>query len=527
MTMDTRPEPPPFGMDRKPPPHDIDVEQALLGTMLRDNEKIDVAAAELEAAHFYDPLHARIFDMLIQLRAEGSQVNARTLHAIMRHDPGVLDTGGEAYFDALRSAAPASPLVPEYAEILKELHQRREIILIGEDLAAAGHLPATEGKAKDFSADATDRLLVIGAATKKPILSATEIAMERAKELEAIRRGDPVPAVMTGLDKVDKETGGFRGSDLIIIGGKSGMGKSALMGSISRNTAAGDQDKGGREPVPTIVFSLEMTREQWVDRMSTDQDYNHALAEGIDPLWYSKLRNGRVTDKELERFYLAARQLPPRELLEIHDDDDLTVAQIAARSRAFAAKFARKPDGTHRLGIIIVDYLQIISPPDWREANRERQVAAIARGLKSMAKRIGWPVVVGSQLNEDDKGRSKDEKRPQLGDARESKAIGQEADMFFSPYRTAFYVENRKPLDAVQGDPAYLAWAAELKTVRHKMELLTLKNRHGRRQDYDLWCDMAASAVRDERPWRKQTASEPDLLEPLNDLDNRAPPVGG
>lgn len=495
-------------------PYDIDVEQALLGSLLRDNSLIDVAAAEMDPEHFYDPLHARVFETIVQLRAEG-KVNAATLASVMRQDPGVIETGGFAYFEALRGAAPAIPAIVEYAGILKELALRREIITIGQDMVDQARLPPAEILAKQVSADATDRLLEIGTMGKKPILAASDIAMESVREIEDAKHGKPIPVVKTGLRKLDREIGGLRGGDLVLIGGKSGMGKSALMGTVSRNTSAGHRNHDpvtdmdvDVPPVPTIVFSKEMVRRQWVERMVCDADYDEAIAGGLQSLWYSKVRNHQLTDDEFARFILASQGLPPREFLEIHDDDDLTVAQIAARVRAFAAKFARNPDGTTRLGIVIVDYLQIIQPPDWREANRERQVAAIARGLKSLAKRIGWPVLVGSQMNENDAARSKEEKRPQLSDARESKAIGQEADLFFAPFRPAYFVENRKPTEAAAGSPEWVAWKADLKAVANRMDLLTLKNRHGRRFDLELFCDMGASAIRDSKPPRLREPHE-------------------
>lgn len=484
-------------------PWDIDVEQALLGALLKDNRRIDLVAADLESRHFYDPLHQRLYDMIVYLQTEGD-VTPLILHSVMKADAGVVETGGIAYFDALAAACPAIPDVVYYSKILRDLAFRRDLIRIGEELAIAALEPPVDSPAQAIADFATEALLQAGADTSKPVLTPYEIAMETVRELEATRGGKPPPGVLTGLDKLDREIGCLRGGDLITVLAKSGMGKSAMMGALALNMA--------RAGVPVIFFSLEMTRNQLVERMVCDLDFDTAEKA----MWYSRVRNHRLSDEEFSRFVLGGQRL--KELpLEICDEDGLTMAQISARARAFVAKWGKHADGTPRLGAIIGDYLQIVEPADARE-NRERQVARICRGAKSLAKRTGWPNIWGSQMNERDESRSGDERRPRASDARESKAIMNESDLMLSPYRPAVAVENRKPLEAQHGDSAHLAWAAELKAVRNRFELLALKNRHGRRFDLELWCDMGASAIRDEAPYRAKDAPEQaaqDLLENL------------
>jgi replicative DNA helicase len=467
-------------------PYDIEIEQAVLGSLLVDNSIIDVIATDLEHFHFYDPLHARIYDMMLVLILEGN-VTPLVLHAVMKADPGLQEVGGYTYLADLAQSAPAMPNILDYARILVELATRRGLIRIGEDLVNAAYEQPHEMPAKRISEQTTEALLNLGRATAKPIMSAYDIAMESLKEVEAVAIGKPVPMVKTGLRKLDEEIGGLRGGDMIVIAGKSGMGKTALLGSVCLNTA--------RAEIPTIVFSLEMMRRQWVERMVCDLDFDTATK----PLWYSRVRNARINNEEIFRFGNAMQALHGLPF-EIHDEDDLTIQQITARARAFASK--------HRgqLGIVAIDYLQIVSATDPRGQNREQVVASIARGVKSLAKRLGWPVMVGSQMNENDMARGKEEKRPQLADLRESKAIGNEADLVLSPSRPAYFVENRKPTDALPGDPAWLAWKGELAACANRMELLALKNRHGRRFDLELYCDMGASAIRDEAPYRPTLA---------------------
>lgn len=488
-------------------PYDIEVEQSMLGSLLRNNKLIDIAAADLDGHHFYDPLHGRIYDMIVHLQTEG-EVTPVILHSVMKSDPGIIETGGLEYLKGLFLAAPYQPPVRQYVAILLELSYRRELIAIAEDIRVSAYeSPQFDMTAQKVADTATEALLQAGRAVAEPAITAYDSAMESLKECERIARGEGVAMVKTGMEKVDDELGGLRGGDFIVILGKSGMGKSALMGGISRNTAFAG--------VPTLVFTLEMRRAQWVERMVCDIDYDDAMAEGQRAMWYSRVRNGKINEAEFARFYLASSKLQGLPL-EIIEADDLTVQQIQARARAFKAKWGKNSDGSERVGIVIVDYVQIIEPTDPRD-NRERQVAKIARGLKSLGKRLNWPVVVGSQMNENDEGRAKEEKRPQARDARESKAIMNEADIMLSPFRPAYFVENRKPMDAISGDPVWLAWKADLKAVINRFEILMLKNRHGRRIDFDMHCDMGASAIRDHAPrGHAQVAADQharDLLE--------------
>lgn len=491
-------------MNTREAPVEIDLEQAVLGACLINNRLIDVAAAELEPEQFFDPLHRRLFQMIVHLSTEGA-VTPIILRSVMKIDPGVKEIGPDYFFN-LADAAPAMPDIPSMARLIREAAAKRELMQISEDTLADVLDGEPNATAQSIADRTTDKLLNLGRATAKPLLSPYEIALSSLKRVEDMAMGKPVPLIKTGLSKLDEEIGGLRGGDLVLVPAKSGMGKSALMGTAALNVARGLQDVREdlrRPPVPVIVFSLEMMREQWIERTVCDIDFDTAPK----PMWYSRIRNGRMSSEEISRYGEAMQALHGLPL-EIHDDDDLTIQQIGVRARAFKAKHGNAP-----LGLVVIDYAQIVSPIDPR-APREQQVAATARGAKALAKRLGWTVMLGSQVNEADAGRGKDEKRPQLSDTRESKSLGNEADIALSPFRPAYYVENRKPVEAVPGDAAWLAWKAELSACAHRMELLALKNRHGRRFDLELYCDMGASAIRDAAPYQSRTTpeQEADLL---------------
>lgn len=469
-------------------PYSIDLEQAILGICLRDNAQIDIAAADLTSQDFYDPLHARMFDMLLALMGDGDAVTPLILHSVMKSDPGIIETQGLVYLTSLYQAAPAIPTMRTWIKGMKDLALRRQLLKISQALAESATAPPSEMTARQSAEAATEALLAAGRDTARPILTIREIAAESILEAEGLKQGKSLPIVRTGFEKLDDEIGGLRGGDLCIIMGKSGSGKSALMGGVSRYTA--------QNGIPTIVFSLEMMRRQWIERMVCDLDFDTAAK----PMWYSRVRNGRLSDDEFSRFVLASQQTDGWPF-EIHDDDDLTASQISARARAFAAKHRDK------MGLVVIDYLQIVQPADDKE-NRERQVARIARALKSLGKRLGWPVIAGSQMNESDAQRAKEEKRPQASDARESRGIMNEADLMLAPWRPAYFVERRKPMDTPDDSPAMKAWWGELREVRNKFDLLCLKNRHGRTFDVSLWAEIGSSAVRDQAPMRLRPAEE-------------------
>lgn len=271
----------------------------------------------------------------------------------------------------------------------------------------------------------------------------------------------------------------------------------ALLSGIARNTAAAG--------VPTLVLSLEMVRRQWIERMVCDIDFD----EAEKPMRYGNIRKLKMVGNEFSRFGEIANQLHNWPF-EIRDEDNLTMQQIASVARAFKAKHGGK------IGIVFLDYLQIINPGDARDRSREQTVNSFARGCKSLAKLLNWPVVAGSQMNEGAEHRGADEKRPQASDVRESKGIMNEADVILSPYRLAYFIQNRRPADLLPGDPRMQAYRDELTACLHRMDLLGLKNRHGARFDLELWCDMASNAVRSEQPYRFGNIAQRELSEVVN-----------
>lgn len=487
-------------------PFDIDIEQAALGAMIRDSSLVPQAMAILDADGFFDPLHGRIYATIIAWSQEDRPITSLTLQAELKSDPGIL-TIGEGYFEALRSAAPSTPTVGVWARIIRDLALRRDALAaIAEATDSLTGTPTAISTAlRPIMAVADMAERITAASTFK---TAYEAGLDSIRAAERASAGKPVRAVRTGLTGLDNETGGLQGADFIVVAGRSGMGKSALMGGVSWRAAMAGY--------PVIVFSMEMTRAQWVQRIITDMDFDDEIQA---PIEYRKFRSTGVsatgtglgfTAGEFARIVLANQRLQDIPWLEIHEDDGLTMAQIVARSRAFQAKWKndprirelqQTPEDEYPIGLVISDYLQIVAPHDNR-APREQQVRDIARGHKALAKTLDWPVMAGSQMNEDEKTRGSGHKRPQAGDVRESKSIFHEAVIMLAPYRPAWYVQQEKP-DGGPGDPAWIKWKGDMALVRHKFELLGVKNRMGRPFELDLHCEIGSNSIRDDAPVRR------------------------
>lgn len=468
-------------------PYDIELEQALLGSMLVDNKLIDIVASELDPRHLYDPLHQRLIEMICYLQNEGT-VTPLIVHSIMKADPGLVEVGGHAYLMGLAQAAPALPNVRDYVRIIKELAIRRELIALGEEMVNDAYDSPKDRPAREIADRIANGLIEVGG-TQRAVITPWASALKSLQDIEDMQSGKPVPIIMTGFQSIDDELGGLRGGDFIVVPAHSGMGKSALMAQLSANTALAG--------IPTLVFSYEMTTQQWIDRIVTGIDFLTAPK----PMWYSKVRNGKINTEEFSRYYEAAIRLQTIPLV-VRDEDDLTMQQVTMIARAFKARFPGKT------GIVLIDYIQIVDPGDTRGMSREQVVNKIARACKSLAKQLNWPVVAGSQMNENADNRTKEEKRPQAGDVRESKGIKNEADMMLSPWREAYLLENRKPLGAPLDGADWLKWKADMKLVRYRMDLLTLKNRHGRRPDFELYADMGANGIVDAKPVAQFTSRE-------------------
>jgi replicative DNA helicase len=451
-------------------PYDIDIEQALLGAVLQDNRVLERVSGNLKAEDFYDPLHGRIYETLIGMIERGGVVaTPLTLHATMKADPGVIEVGGQAYFEALRAAAPAIPNVRDYANILRDLGVRRALIRIGEDIVNTAYEAPIEKNSKAQIEEAEKALYAVSETSKygEGALDFHQ-AMQKTVELasRAQARGGQISGVTSGFIEIDRLLGGLQPSDLLILAGRPGMGKTALGTNMAFHAAKQymrDLEANAEYPsgAPVLFFSLEMAAQQLSARILSEQT-------GIE-MW--KIRNGKLTDSEWEKFVLTMQELSQLPLY-IDDTGGISIAQIAARARRLKRE--------KNIGLIIIDYLQLVSGSRVHE-NRVQEVTEVTKGLKTLAKELDIPILAVAQLSRGVDAR--DDKRPVLSDLRESGSIEQDADVVMFVYREEYYLATREP---EAGTPEHAKWAEKLERATNRAEVLVEKHRHGATRSIDL-----------------------------------------
>src|SRR6201994_1380394 len=336
------------------------------------------ASAIIKPDVFYDPLHGRIYETMVQMIERGGVVvTPLTLHATMKADPGVIETGGQAYFDALRAAAPAIPNIKDYADILSDLAIRRSLIRIGEDIVNTAYDAPTEKTSREQIAEAEKALYAV-AETSKYGEGAMDFheALRRTVEIaeRAIARGGRLSGVTSGFTDIDNLLGGLQPSDLLILAGRPGMGKTALGTNMAFHCAKAylqDLESGAEYPrgAPVLFFSLEMAAQQLSARILSEQ----AEIE----VW--KIRNGKFNESEWEKFVLTMQELSSLPLY-IDDTGGISIAQIAARARRLKRE--------KKIGCVIIDHIQLVAGSAKRAENRVQEITEISKNLKVLAKEL-------------------------------------------------------------------------------------------------------------------------------------------
>jgi replicative DNA helicase len=465
----------PFPKQRAIANMECDTEQAVLGACFRRPEMLDEILSICPASEFVHTPHGAIAECIHRARAEGLPVTPLVIATRLTADPTFIEAGGKEYLEAMQGAAPASGIIT-LARTLVDMRLRREAgdaaKITQEALADPGRgimealRPVLE--MADHAAE------VLG---KREAVSITDSANAMLREAQDRAAGRAPLAATTGLSKLDDAIGGLQGGDLIVFAGRPGMGKSALLMTTALRAAM--------QARPVICFSLEMTAPRLLQRIGCDLYYDQNAA---NPLSYSWFRNGTADHEQIAFLGEALRALP--ECLRLVDNGSLTIQEITAMSRAFAARHSS-------MGVVVIDYLQKVTAGDRYRGNRVQEVTEISGAAKALAMRLGWPVVVGAQLNRGVENR--EEKRPNLTDLRESGSIEQDADAVVGLYRPAYYVEKRKPALG-RTDLGWNAWITEYEAEKNRLDLLILKNRNGAEDSISVHCDMRASAIRDERP---------------------------
>ncbi|WP_436399465.1 replicative DNA helicase [Roseobacter sp. S98] len=458
----------PTGVDVQSPetmPHSIEAEQQLLGAILTNNDIYDRVASVIGAKHFYDPVHARIFDIAAARIAKNNLASPVTLKAFMEDDEGLKELGGPAYLARLAGAAVSAFAVRDYAQMIYDLAVRRDLIGLGREISekAARIDVASEPREQIVAAEqALYSLAEQGQVESgfQSFLSAVTDAVNVANA--AYQREGGLAGVSTGLIDMDKKLGGLHRSDLLILAGRPSMGKTSLATNIAFNVAKAYRKGVGPDGVEGAVeggvvgfYSLEMSAEQLAARI---------LSEASE-VPSEQIRRGDMTEEEFRRFVEAAKALEACPLF-IDDTPALPISQLAAR--------ARRLKRTHGLDVLIVDYLQLVRGTG-RSENRVNEISEITMGLKAIAKELDIPVIALSQLSRQVENR--EDKRPQLSDLRESGSIEQDADVVMFVFREEYYVEREKPSDDNLEEMA--KWQERMERLHGRAEVVIGKQRHG------------------------------------------------
>ncbi|WP_394358494.1 replicative DNA helicase [Halocynthiibacter halioticoli] len=453
----------PSQMDAQP--HNIEAEQQLLGAILTNNDTYDRVAAIVNSAHFYEPTHARIFEVAANRIAKNLNASPVTLKAFLEDDEGLKELGGPAYLARLAGAAISSFAAKDYAQIIYDLAIRRELMALGREISDKAAAVDIASEPREQIVEAEQRLYAMaeqgqGESGFQSFLKAVTEAVQVANT--AYERDGDLAGISTGLIDLDKMLGGLHRSDLLILAGRPSMGKTSLATNIAYNIAKSykkgkkaDGSEGAINGGVVGFYSLEMSAEQLATRI---------LSEASE-VPSGQIRNGDMTEEEFRRFVEAAKQLESCPLY-IDDTPALPISQLAAR--------ARRLKRTHGLDALFVDYLQLVRPASAKDS-RVNEVSEITQGLKAIAKELDIPVVALSQLSRTVE--SRDDKRPQLSDLRESGSIEQDADVVMFVFREEYYKEREKPGDHELEKMA--TWQEEMDALHAKAEVIIGKARHG------------------------------------------------
>ncbi len=395
------------------PPHSVEAEQSILGGLMLDNSGWDRIADLVHGGDFYRRDHQLIFEAIGALSEKSVPSDAVTVSEHLEKCSQLDDAGGLAYIASLVRDTPSAANIKAYAEIVRERSMLRELIRVGGEIAGSAH--ANDGRgAADLVDEAERKVFEIaeqGQRAGSGFIGLRKILPGVIDRLDELSHSDgDITGVATGFQKFDDLTAGLHGGELIIIAGRPSMGKTTLAMNIAENAAIACK-------VPTAIFSMEMSAEQLAFRM----------IGSIGRVNQSKLRTGRFSDEDWTRINSAVSIMSEAPIF-IDDTPALSPTEIRARSRRLKRE--------HGLGLIVVDYLQLMGISGTRE-NRATEISEISRSLKALAKELDVPIVALSQLNRGVEQRT--DKRPIMSDLRESGAIEQDADLIAFIYREEVY----------------------------------------------------------------------------------------
>lgn len=441
-------------------PHNLEAEQALLGALLVDNRSLEKISDFLKAEHFFHPAHQRIYTAIAQFIDRGQTASPVTLKGYFEKDIDLKDVGGAGYLADLAASIVSVINVADYGRTVYELHMRRELIGLGEDIVNDAFEQTLEAQATDMIETAESRLFSMAESGVSQggfvtLRDSVMVSIDLAEK--AFKTKGHVTGTTTGLRDLDKQLGGFHPSDLLILAGRPSMGKTALATNIAFNAAKRWAETGGKEGARVGFFSLEMSADQLATRILAD----------CSNISGHNIKRGEIKQEDFRAFVEASQKLAQVPLF-IDDTPALTISAVRTRARRLKRQ--------HGLEMLVVDYLQLLRGTGSRQSseNRVLEVSEVTRGLKAIAKELQIPVLALSQLSRSVEQR--EDKRPMLSDLRESGSIEQDADIVMFVYREEYYLSRAEP---EPGTEKHLAWQEKMSKAHNIGECIVAKARHG------------------------------------------------
>ena len=445
-------------------PQNIEAEQSLIGSVLFDNKVLEDLPTNFATRHFFDPLHASIFDACIFLIDNGRLADPLTLKSYLKQDDLQRDIDIEKYLSELREGVVSLSKAKFYAEEIRNCYVRRSLIRIGDELINKSVNPTLDVTPDQEISNTEEQLYNLAEKDQinsGPLDFKSVLASATNQINEAYNRKGKLSGIDTGFSGLNRQLGGLNKSDLLVLAGRPAMGKTALATNIGFNAAKSSKLEKNES---ILIFSLEMSAEQLAQRILAEQST-------IDS---HKLRSGDLNETEFSKLVSTQNDILNLPFF-IDDTPAISVGQIASR--------ARRLKRTHGLSVIIIDYIQLIQGSKASEAQgRVQEVSNITRGLKSLAKELNVPILALSQLSRAVEQR--EDKRPILADLRESGSIEQDADVVMFVYREEYYLDKSEPTqrdneNQESFNERFLKWQDRRNMAEGKAEIIISKQRHG------------------------------------------------
>jgi len=450
-------------------PKNIEAEQALLGAILANNKSFEKVSDFLAPKHFADPIHAKIFEVISSIISNDRSADIVTLKNYFEQQGTLNDVGGINYLIKLSESASPMTNVEYYGRFIYDKYLRRELINTGYEIVNNAMIESADLTAGDQIEDAEQHLFNLadqGEAQRDFIDFSEALGSTLGYIEQAFQRENKLSGLPTGFEQLDRRLGGLTKSNLIIIAGRPAMGKTALATNIAYNVAEfmSREKSIDKKEKGVAFFSLEMSSDELTAR----------VLSSVTDTPGQNMRTGELNNAEFTRIAAAVREL---EHIPLYIDDSPGLSINAIRTRA------RRLKRTKGLGLIVIDYIQLISGNSKRgEVNRVQELSEISRGLKILAKELDVPVIALSQLNRGVE--SRDDKRPLMSDLRESGSIEQDADVVMFVFRENYYIHNEEPKQKQNETPEHLQqrlaeWQKRDRETANLAEVIIGKQRHG------------------------------------------------